>query len=330
MFNPDRRMYLYRTVVICLVVVALLCLGLFYTAEIAEYNSHIRYMSVDTSTGREIMNLIYPPEFPRAGYNEDVDWLLYELRAQKYSNSIEKLIPPMLESDYVEVETRRFSRVNISIREMVERMREDSKELGNKMLQPCLCPAHYGIPLNIIMLRHSVENDPTGEVKEDAVYYEPHGSTYVSDSVRGGISMDPFVIPPDVRLQKSGGLSVLESDFGDKHTLGISKKHEERRTFVVDLTDALSGPYVGLRGSDAPKQKKQAYERRRNMVSQENIDGMKGNMKEYKFKGELTIGYATMGIRSLDANGEKLPLIYIDSPYSYCVQRCLAAVDPYF
>jgi len=327
--DSARRMYLYRMIAFCFVLAILLSVGLFYTAEIAEYNSHIRYMSKDTRTGVEIMNLIYPPEFPRAGYNEDVEWLLYNLREKE--NAFEKLLPPTLKSDYVEIETRRFSRVNISISELVSRMMKDSSTFGNKMLQPCLCPVHYGIPLNIILVRYSLEDADNGDVKkEDVVYYEPRVTTYVSDTVRGSTSMDTLVIPPEVRLKKSGGLSVLEYDFNNKHKLSISNKHEERRTLVVDLTDSLVGPYLHLRGSDDTQARKQVYERTRNMVSQENIDGMKESMQKYKFKGELSIGYATMGIRSLNAQGEKLPVAYIESPYSYCVQRCLAAIDPYF
>lgn len=329
-FNAARRMYIYRIILLCLMFTIIACIGLFYTAEMAEYNSHIRYVSVDSKTGREIMNLMYPPEFPRAGYNEDVDWLLYAFR-ERENPLVDKLVPPMLKSDYVEVETRRFSRVNISIREMVDRMKEDSAEAGNKMLQPCLCPAHYGIPLNIVLIRYSLEDSTDEEpMKSDVVYYEPHVSTYVSDSVRGSVSMDSLVIPPETRLQKSKGLSALESDLLSKQILEISKKHEERRTLVVDLTDSFVGPYLHLRGSDDVNQRKQVYERTRNMISQENINGMKKNMKEYHFRGELTIGYASIGIRSLGSDGEKLPVAYIHSPYSYCVQRCLSAVDPYF
>ncbi|MHA1684515.1 MAG: hypothetical protein ACTSUE_26490, partial [Promethearchaeota archaeon] len=162
MISTKRRLYLYKTVVVCLIFVTFLCMGLFYAADSAEYNTHIRYMHVDTQTGREIMNLMYPPEFPRFGFNEDVEWMLYILKkeaARKDTVSFQRLVPPTLLSDYVEIDTRRFGRVNISISEMVQRMKDDSNEAGKRMIQPCLCPAQYGVPLNIVLVRYSLEHD---------------------------------------------------------------------------------------------------------------------------------------------------------------------------
>jgi hypothetical protein len=333
MMTSSRRFYLYKTVMVCLLLVALLCVGLFYVAESAEYNTHVRYMHVDTKTGREIMNVMYPPEFPRAGFNEDVEWMLYTLRreaARKETVSFQRLVSPMLHSDYVEIDTRRFGRVNVSISEMVNRMKSDSREAGNQMIQPCLCPAHYGIPLNIILIRYSLEHDAEIAGKHDVLYYEPHISTIVSDSIRGGVSMDTLVVPTETRLRLSDGLSPLEADFMMKAPLGISKGREDHRTLLVDLTDVFTGEYHDARKTATSRQKKALFERTRHMVTQDAIDGVKASAKEFRFKGELSIAYSRVGIRSLNGRGDKLPLAFIDSPYAYCVQRCLAAVDPYF
>jgi hypothetical protein len=236
----------------------------------------------------------------------------------------------MLHSDYVEIDTRRFGRVNVSISEMVNRMKSDSREAGNQMIQPCLCPAHYGIPLNIILIRYSLEHDAEIAGKHDVLYYEPHISTIVSDSIRGGVSMDTLVVPTETRLRLSDGLSPLEADFMMKAPLGISKGREDHRTLLVDLTDVFTGEYHDARKTATSRQKKALFERTRHMVTQDAIDGVKASAKEFRFKGELSIAYSRVGIRSLNGRGDKLPLAFIDSPYAYCVQRCLAAVDPYF
>ena len=325
--HRSRRISLYRVVVVCLIIAFLGSAGLWYAAETAEYNAHVRHTYVDVATGRTISNLIHPPEFPRAGCNEDVEWLLYDLGGE---HMFPGLVPPAIRGDYVEVETRRFNRVNISISEMVHRMKRDSSVSGNRMVQPCLCPAHYGIPLNIVLLRHSLEMDAEVLGKKDVIHYEPRVATLVGDTVRGGVSMDTLVVSLETRLRRSDGLSPLEADFRIKREVGISRDNEERRTRVVDLTDVFTGKYMDLRSTADNKQKRMLYEGTRNMVTQDAIDGMKKNMKEYGFSGELSIGYARMGIRSLNERGEKLPVTYIDSPYSYCVQRCLAAIDPYF
>ncbi|MHA1679633.1 MAG: hypothetical protein ACTSUE_01410, partial [Promethearchaeota archaeon] len=174
------------------------------------------------------------------------------------------------------------------------------------------------------------EHDTDVSEKPDVVYYEPHISNIVSDSVRGGVSMDALVVPRETRLKLSDGLSPLEADFIMKLQLGISTDQEDHRALVVDLTDVFTGKYHDARETASDAQKKILFERTRNMVTQDAINGVKENMREFKFKGELSIGYSRIGIRSLNAEGNKLPMKRIDSPYAYCVQRCLAAINPYF
>lgn len=331
MMPTNRRMYLYKTIVASIFLVTLLCIGLFYAADSVEYITHVRYMHIDHKTGREIMNMLYVPDFPRDGFNEDIEWLLYTARKQDtQKTTFLTLDQPMLLSNYVEIATRRFGRVNISISEMVQQMEDDSKQAGNGMLQPCLCPAHYGISLNIVLVRYSLENNAKITGKRDVVYYEPRISSIDTDSIKGGLSMDTLVVSRETRMKFSGGLSPLEADFAMKLPLGVNENQEEHRTLVVDLTDIFSGNYHGMRITASNQQKKMLFERTRNMVTQDVINGLKKSMSEYLYNGEISIAYSNIGVRSLNANGEKLPLTYIESPYSYCVQRCLAAVNPYF
>ncbi len=325
LFAKKKRFRWYKFVFVTVFLIVLFCMGLFYSAGVAEYNTHIQHVHRNAETGEEIFNLLYPPSLTTR-YNEDIDWLLYTLRTEK-PGEFHNLGSSAFASGYVEISTRRFSRVNISIDEMTHRMLGDSARLGRSLKQPCLCATHYGIPLNIILVRYSLNND---DDVEDIIYYEPRAVMFVSDSIRVNINSDSFVVPKDVQAKKSKGMSPLEADFQDKLRVFEDSLISEKNLFLVDMTDAFTGEYIGKRDTSDVNERKKIYSMTRDILSDNTINYAAEVSRKTDYPVEVSIAYSQIGIRGLNARGEKIPVVYIDPPYAFCVQRCLAAMNPYF
>ncbi len=338
-----RRMYIYKIILLCLLITLCVCIGAFYAATVADYNAHVRYVYIDPYGRGEIYNMLHVPPLPPR-YNEDIDWLLYSPLGQRSDPSDEtessakqkplltlapKLTLEALNYGYIEIPTRKFGRVNVSIGEITDRMESDSAEKGEDLHQPCLCAAHYGIPLNIILVRYSMEepSEVGAERKPDKLYFEPRETTFVQDSVRGGMSKDPLVVPTGVR-SASQDISPLDWEFQEKLKHGIDTTLSRKR-FIVDLTNRIEKEVTKSMHGQIMEKSTCMYALTREKVSDKKIEKVKHLAWKDSVPVEITIGYSQFAMRGLNARGEKLPASWIRTPYAFCVSRCISALDPY-
>lgn len=332
--SKERRMRIYKMILTGFLLTLVLVVSMQFVADVAEYNSHVRRTYQDPKGRGTIANLLYAPHFPAGGINPDVEWLLYSpLEAQglptyTYQARVPKLRKETLIRGYAEIATRRFGLVNISIDEMVQQMERDSARRGALLPQPCICAAHYGIPLNIILIRYSLQTDPeTGDPGTDVIHFEPRATTYIRDSILGSVNQDPFVVPRRFKERVGHLISPLDWEVVQKWEDGVYASLD-RKAYIVDMTNKPLTPSHEEGHAPPPPSLAEVYGDVRETVPQRNLHKVKVH-NENPSEGpplEITVTYSQFAMRSLDQLGEKKAAVWIKKPYSSCVARCISAV----
>ena len=312
MTNPDKR-YRFWKIVYTLIIVLVACffIGRYTTQQIEK----VRYVTPETvheQTGTSVTNIVSVNRFTLPnGYGTDQEWLLYDCQKCPRLTSKDMLF------GYVELDTPSFGSVNISIDDVVHRMKQDSKEKGLSLPQPCVCGAHYGLPINVILLR-DIENEDV------RILYEPTVVQATSDIIKGTVSVDSLVVPNKRarRIRKFPlGDRVPISPMDNLRILSLQDKYkkeakeaietytypEEMFTNIVDLTDKPASSSVS----------KWIFNRLSIPI---------GTVKEHADR-EITVGYEHIVVRSLEKDGSKAMATNLHSPHSICVQRCIAATS---
>ena len=320
MTSHEKRYRFWKIVyTIFLVLIGLYFVGQ-YTSQQIDTFRYVTPETVHEQTGTSITNIVSMNRFTLSPtYGSDQEWLLYGCKQRP------KMTPERMMFGYVEVDTYSFGSVNISIDDVVDRMKRDSREMGVSLPQPCICAAHYGIPLNVVLLRDfaSKTKSPEAPGLNDKVLYEPMIAQTTSDAIKGTVSSDSLVVPnkdarripkfpiKGVPISPMDNLRILsmQKEFTAEVNEAVSTYTYPREIFtnIVDLTDKplsssvskwifgrLSVPIKAVR--DAPTR-------------------------------EVTVGYDNMVVRALNKDGSKATATYLYSPYSICLQRCIASIS---
>jgi hypothetical protein len=322
MTNPEKRYRIWKIVyTVILVAVACVFIGK-YTAQQVDKVRYVTPETVHEQTGTSITNIVSMNRFTLPDvYGADQEWLLYDCKRTPRIKAKDMVF------GYVELDTPSFGAVNISIEDVAHRMKKDSKERGRKLPQPCVCGAHYGLPINVILLREFVTNDDGqgGSVTlKHRILYEPSIVQMTSDVIKGTVSADSltvtnkrsrrikgFPLSGNVPISPMDNLRLLSMQV--EHTKEVERAidtytyPEEIFTNIVDLTDK---PF--------------------NTPASKWIFGRLSipidKVKEHPDR-EITIGYEHIVVRALKEDGTKSTAISLHSPYSICVQRCIAATS---
>jgi hypothetical protein len=235
MWGRDVHKSFLKVILLCIITAFMVYFGFYYVTTTVELNTNIRPVFYDEERAMLIENLYNVPPY-KPGYDQDIE---YMLSPHIFHKKYVPLTTQRLHKNYVEIFTRRFGRVNISIAELVARMKadakrylsmnpsedDDSKHAG--VARNCMCAVHYGIPLNIILYTGS-------DGEQEYIFYEPEITAFSSFEIRGALIQDPLGVPPMIK--------AMENEWNEKgcpwngHTSRLQSINEHALTHQIPQT----------------------------------------------------------------------------------------------
>jgi len=208
MWGRDMHKSFIKVIILCIITALVVYFGFYYVTTTVELNTNIRPVFYDDERGMLIENLYNIPPY-KPGHDHDTRYLLSPdniepSTTQRLHKKYEPLTTQRLHKNYVEIFTRKFGRVNISIAELVVKMKEDAKRYLSMtpseddtskregIARNCMCAVHYGIPLNIILYTGS-------DGEQEHIFYEPEITAFSSFEIRGALVQDPLGVPPMIK-----------------------------------------------------------------------------------------------------------------------------------
>jgi hypothetical protein len=308
MFSEGQRFRVWKWIYFSILILIALVFVFRYTSEQIEIHTYVTPDKMHERTGLRITNVVTMGRFALSkSYGAEQRWLLQECKGKA------ELTPQTLQWGYVDTESplASMARVNISVDDLVLKMKQDSRSLGVSLPQPCLCGVHYGLPINVVLLR-----PPPGEEKE-RVLYEPVIQRGTGTNIKGTISIDSLVVSTDRGLRVAG------------------------RTLPISPIDGL-GMYLRIQGETGERKMKEMFDSYSlpDNVFQDIVDltsmGSDGltpwllkrssiplrDVKDDPTR-EVTVGYESFVVRGMHSDGAPATAMTIYSPHSICVQRCL-------
>ena len=313
MFSEGRRFRVWKWVYFTIFILISLFFVYRYTSEQIEIHTYVTPDKMHEHTGLRVTNVVSMKRFSLSRtYGAEQQWLLHSCK-----ETIE-LTPKILKWGYVDTESPLASmeRVNISVEDLVLKMKRDSKTFGLGLPQPCLCGAHYGLPINVILLR------PKPGEKKDHVLYEPSIQKGTATNTKGTISIDALVVPSANRGMNVSGRSLPISPI-DGLGMYLRKHGEEGKTKMKEIFESYALPdnvfhnSVDLTsiGSDGVT----PWVLKRSSIPLRDV-------KEDSNR-EVTVGYESFVVRGMRSDGSPDTATTIYSPHSICVQRCLETLN---
>jgi len=308
MFSEGQRFRVWKWIYFTILIIVALVFLYRYTSEQIEIHKYVTPDKMHERTGRRITNVVTMGRFALSRtYGAEQRWLLQECKGKA------ELTPQNLQWGYVDTESPLASmdRVNISVDDLVLKMKEDSRSLGATLPQPCLCGVHYGLPINVILLR-----PPPGEEREH-VLYEPVIQRDTGTNIKGTISIDSLVVTTDRGIQVSGrtlpispidGLGMYlrtHGDIGERNMKEMFDSYSLPDNVFHDIVDLTS---IGSDGVTPWLLKRSSIPIR---------DVKDDNTRE------VTVGYESFVVRGMNSDGSPAMAMTVYSPQSICVQRCL-------
>lgn len=327
MISADRRYRILKTIYIILVFSFIFFFSFQYMTHEIEKVRYVIPESIHDRSGVSIKNILSVDTFSLySNYGHDQEWLLYQCERRP------RITTENIRFGYIEVETPKFGMVNISIQDISEKMKKDSREKGLTLPQPCICGAHYGLPINIILLRDyefggkslgSIGGEEAEKGINNRILYEPTIVQTTSDSVKGTISIDSLVVN-DKKLRKLDGFTIQQNvPISPMDNLRILYMQKEYTKEIENAIETYTYPEE-IFSSIVDLTEKPVYASISKWISGRfSIPLKKINDKT---NGEVTMGYEHIVVRALKEDGSKSIAISLHSPYSICVQRCISSI----
>jgi hypothetical protein len=335
MMEESKRHKIWKIVYSITIISFILYYSAIFTAKSMEHSAYVTPEFMDAKSGHVIKNYMHSlPLELSSDFKEEHEWLLYKRMEkeeeegaegeQNHRKKREILDKDKILSDYVEVDTMKFGKVNISISNLIKQMKRDHVEKSSTIDQPCICGVHYGLPINIIFFRDDVSGS------DYRVCIEPVITSKSYTNIKAVYSIDSLVVPK--RMYSYQKTNPLDSTHPRLDILIKSSSstfplvaHGELDYIIEniipnarDFTDIEMPEIVDLK----PVIK---------WFSKRNSPELIYQLKEIKEKIdsniEISFGYNEIRLKSYREDGSEYYGMPIKAPFSICAQRCLAALN---